>query len=69
MNETKVVFTFKSVDCPTNSSEQIAIFSLEELDIIKGRDYKTKEELEELLNREWEKWSNKYIAGGFQIYE
>ena len=69
MAETKVAFTFRSVNCPTNSSVQVDIFSLDELGILKGRDYETKEELEQILNSEWKKWSMKYFTGGFQIHE
>lgn len=69
MSEEQIVFTFNTVNCPEDSDEQIEIFTLEELGIVKGRDYKTIKELEKLLQKEWKKWSKQFISGGFHIYK
>lgn len=61
---TEVTFTL-SIGFVGAKREQT--FTLEELGYIKGEDFDTKEELEELLSAAWEDWSNDYINGGWHI--
>jgi hypothetical protein len=40
---------------------------LEDLGIVKGQDYETEEELDDLLEEAWKDWSANYIDGGWEV--
>jgi hypothetical protein len=63
MNERKVRF---SLGIGIANAEQEEVFTLDQLGI-SDEDYETEEELQALLEEEWNRWKNEYVDGGISF--